>query len=391
MEGNEEKANAMRHVSQLLFATVLAAFGLPGSGTQAAETGVTGDTITLGQSCPLTGPAQELGTEMRLGALAYFSQINQAGGINGRQIKLTTLDDGYEPDRAAANTKKLINDDKVFALFGYVGTPTANASLPIITEAKVPFFGAFTGAESLRNPFNRYIFNVRASYFDETEKIVEQLTSLGVSNIAVFYQNDAYGQAGLTGVTRALTRRNMKIAGTATVERNTVAVDAAVKALVPQRPDAIVMISAYKSIAAFVRASKKAGYTGQYHNVSFVGSRALAEELGAEGYGVAVSQVVPFPFSNSTPVVRDYLLALKASGSAQPSFTSLEGYIAARVFVEGLKRAGKDLTRDKFIGALESMSNTEIGGFNVNFSPKSHNGSSFVDLTMIGRNKAFVR
>ena len=373
------------------WARALAVAAFFANASTAAETGVTSDAILLGQSCALTGPAAELGTEMRLGAQVYFNQVNQAGGVHGRQIKLTTLDDGYEPDRAAANTKKLINEDKVFALFGYVGTPTANASLPIFTEAKVPFFGAFTGAESLRNPFNRYIFNVRASYFDETEKIVEHLTVLGVRNIAVFYQNDAYGQAGLTGVTRALTKRNMKIAGTATVERNTVAVDAAVKTLVPQSPDAIVMISAYKSIAAFVRASKKAGYTGQYHNVSFVGSRALAEELGTEGYGVAVSQVVPFPFSGSTPVVRDYLLALKAAGSAQPSFTSLEGYIAARVFVEGLKRAGKDLTRDKFIGALESISNTELGGFHVNFSPKSHNGSSFVDLTMIGRNKAFVR
>lgn len=381
----------MKQFSHWLCAGLVASITLLACGAQAAETGVTSDTITLGQSCALTGPAQELGIEMRLGAQTYFNQINQAGGINGRQIKLTTLDDGYEPDRAAANTRKLINDDKVFALFGYVGTPTSNASLPIFTEAKVPFFGAFTGAESLRTPFNRNIFNVRASYFDETEKIVEQLTSLGVRNIAVFYQNDAYGQAGLNGVTRALTKRNMKMAGTATVERNTVAVEAAVKALVPLSPDAIVMISAYKSIAAFVRASKKAGYTGQYHNVSFVGSRALAEELGAEGYGVAISQVVPFPFSASVPVVRDYLQALKAAGPAQPSFTSLEGYIAARVFVEGLKRAGKDLTREKFINALESMSNTEIGGFNVNFSSKSHNGSSFVDLTMIGRNKSFVR
>lgn len=357
----------------------------------AAETGVTSDTILLGQSCALSGPAQELGSEMRLGAQLYFNQINQTGGVHGRQIKLVSLDDGYEPDRASANTRKLINDEKVFALFGYVGTPTSNAALPIFTEAKVPFFGAFTGAESLRTPFNRNIFNVRASYFDETEKIVEQLTSLGSRSIAVFHQNDAYGQAGLTGVERAMTRRNMKIVSTATVERNTVAVDAAVKTLVPKQPDAIVMISAYKSIAAFVKAAKKAGYTGQFHNVSFVGSRALAEELGADGYGVAISQVVPYPFSTSVPVVRDYALALKASGSAQPSFTSLEGYIAARVFVEGLKRAGKELTRDKFVTALESMNNVDVGGFNVNFTPKSHSGSSYVDLTMIGRTKNFVR
>ena len=374
----------------LLGVTALAAMlGLQAA--RGAETGVTNELVVIGQSCALTGPAQELGSEMRLGAQAYFNQVNQAGGVHGRQIKLVTLDDGYEPDRAAANTKKLINEEKVFSLFGYVGTPTANASLPIFTEAKVPFFGAFTGAESLRNPFNRYIFNVRASYFDETEKIVEQLTALGVRNIAVFYQNDAYGQAGLTGVQRALTRRNMKIVSTATVERNTVAVDAAVKTLAPGQPDVIIMISAYKSIAAFVKAAKQAGYTGQFHNVSFVGSRALAEELGPEGYGVAISQVMPFPFASSLPVVRDYLQAMKLASSAQASFTSLEGYVAARVFVEGLKRAGKDLTRDKFIAALETLSYADIGGFNVNFTPKSHNGSIYVDLTMIGRNKSFVR
>ena len=371
----------------------LIAFGLVAVGpcAWAAETGVDADFITIGQSAALSGPAQELGTEMRLGAQAYFNQLNQAGGVFGRQIKLVSLDDGYEPDRAAANTKKLINDDRVFALFGYVGTPTSNAALPIFTDAKVPFFGAFTGAESLRNPHNRYIFNVRASYFDETEKIVEQLTNLGVKNIAVLYQDDAYGKAGLAGMERALTKRSMKISALGTVERNTVKVEAAVAALVPKSPDVIVMISAYKSIAAFVKAAKKAGYVGQFHNVSFVGSRALAEALGAEGYGVAISQVMPFPFTASLGVVREYRQAVQASGGSPPSYTSLEGYLAAKVFIEGLKRAGKDLTREKFITALETLNYFDVGGFNVNFTPKSHNGSSFVELTMIGRNKNFIR
>ena len=230
-----------------------------------------------------------------------------------------------------------------------------------------------------------------SSYFDETEKIIEQVTSVGGKNIAVFYQDDAYGKAGLAGVERALAKRSLKITSTGTIERNTVKVEAAVASLVPKQPDAIVMISAYKSIAAFVKAAKKAGYTGQFHNVSFVGSRALADELAAQGHGVAISQVVPFPFTPSLPIVAEYQKALKASGSSQPSFTSLEGFIAARVFVEGLKRAGKDLTREKLITALESMNNADIGGFNINFSPKSHNGSSFVELTMIGRNKTFVK
>ena len=377
----------IRHFA-LGIALTLIGFAVPAS---AAETGVDANFVTIGQSAALSGPAQELGNEMRLGAQTYFNLVNQAGGVFGRQIKLVSLDDGYEPDRAVANTKKLISEDKVFALFGYVGTPTSNAALPIFTEAKVPFFGAFTGAESLRNPLNRYIFNIRASYFDETEKIIEQVTSVGGKNIAVFYQDDAYGKAGLAGVERALAKRSLKITSTGTIERNTVKVEAAVASLVPKQPDAIVMISAYKSIAAFVKAAKKAGYTGQFHNVSFVGSRALADELAAQGHGVVISQVVPFPFTPSLPIVAEYQNALKASGSSQPSFTSLEGFIAARVFVEGLKRAGKDLTREKLITALESMNNADIGGFNINFSPKSHNGSSFVELTMIGRNKTFVK
>ena len=355
-----------------------------------ADPGIENTTLLVGQSAALTGPAAELGAEMRLGAQLHFAEVNQKGGVSGRQIRLVSVDDGYEPDRAAANTRKLIYEDRVFALFGYVGTPTSNAALPIFTEARVPFVGAFTGAESLRSPFNRYIFNVRASYYDETEKIVEQLTSLGVKSIAVFYQDDAYGKAGLTGVERALARRNMQVAGLATVERNTVAVEAAVKALAPKQPDAIVMISAYKSIAAFVRLAKKAGYTGQFYNVSFVGSRALANELGAEGHGVAISQVVPFPFSADTPVTREYQRAMKAASGAL-SFTSFEGYLAAKVFVEGLRRSGRDLTREKFITAMESMTDADMGGFVVRFSPKSHNGSSYVDLTLIGRSGNFIK
>jgi len=196
----------------------------------AADPGVTATAIVIGQSAVFSGPASELGTEMRDGALAYFKVVNEAGGVNGRKIELRSLDDGYQPERAALNTRTLIGDG-VFLLFGYVGTPTSNAAKPIFTAAKVPFVGAFTGAESLRNPLNRYIFNVRASYFDETEQIVAQMVGQTLSKIAVFYQNDDYGKAGLTGVERAMGRRALKIIATGTVERNTVDVGAAVQAI----------------------------------------------------------------------------------------------------------------------------------------------------------------
>ena len=365
----------------------LAALALPAA---ALAQGVTDTQILLGQSVALTGPAEELGKDMRLGASLYFDAVNARGGVNGRKIVLKTLDDGYEPPRAVENTRKLLNEDRVFALFGYVGTPTSQAVLPLFTEARAPYVGAFTGAELLRNPFNRYIFNVRASYFDETEAIVQHLTAMSVNRIAVFYQNDAYGQAGLAGVERALKKRNLEVAGKGTVERNTVDVAKAVGALGKPDIQAIVMVGAYKACAAFIKDMRAKGHNPTFWNVSFVGSKALAKELGTEGRGVQISQVVPFPWDASIPVVKEYRALLdKAKG--EPGFGTLEGYIAAKVTVEGLRRAGKALTRDSFIKAMESLDPYDVGGFKVSYAPDNHNGSRFVDLTIISKGEKFVR
>lgn len=353
------------------------------SASWAQTPGVTDDTILLGQSAAFSGPAAALGTAMRDGALVYFDKINAEGGVHGRKIKLISLDDGYEPDRAIANTRRLINEDKVFALFAYVGTPTSYAVIPIFTEAKVPFFGPFTGAEGLRNPVNRYIFNIRASYFDETEKLVDWMVADRKTNIAVFYQDDSYGKAGLEGVTHAMERRKLKISATGTVQRNTVDVDAAVRSIAPAKPDAIIMISAYKSCAAFIKAYNKTGQRPTYMNVSFVGSKALADELGPDGHGVIISQVVPFPLYpwGASLEMRNLLIA--RNPGAKPSFNDVEGFIAAKGIVEGLRRAGRDLTRETFIAALESMRNVDLGAFPITFAPDNHSGSKFVELTVI--------
>lgn len=366
------------------------ALGTATGSATGAETGVTDGTILLGQSAAFSGPARQLGEDMRNGALAYFQGVNERGGVNGRRIELKSRDDGYEADRAAKNTRDLIEGDRVFALFGYVGTPTSNASLPIFTEARVPFVGAFTGANSLRAPLNRYVFNVRASYFDETERIVEQLVTTGIRKIAVFHQNDAYGLAGLEGVVRAMDKRGLKVSSIGKVERNSTDVAAAAKTLLADQPDAIVQISAYASCAALIKEMKKAGYTGQFHNVSFVGSKALADALGKEGLGVAVSQVVPFPWSAVLPVQREYAQAMKKAGQ-EMNFGTMEGFIAAKVMTEALRRAGKDLTREKLIAAFESMRDYDLGGFTVSFSPTNHNGSKFVEMTIIGANGRFVK
>jgi ABC-type branched-subunit amino acid transport system substrate-binding protein len=367
----------------LIFAAALA--------PAAIAQGVSAERILLGQSVALTGPAAELGIQMRNGARAYFDHVNANGGVHGRRIELITLDDGYEPSRTVPNTKRLIEQDRVFALFGYVGTPTSAAALPIFTQAKVPFFGPFTGAELLRQPFNRYIFNVRASYYDETDAIVEQVVSIGGKSIAVFYQNDAYGLAGLKGVELATHKRNMKIAALGTVERNTTNVAAAVNTIHAARPDAVIMISAYTSCAEFIRQMKRAGSGATFYNVSFVGSKALADELGKDGVGVAISQVVPFPWGTAVPVVKEYQQLSARAGFKDHNFSAVEGFIAAKLFVEGLKRTGRDLSREKFIDTLEKMGDVDLGGFYAGFTPKNHSASKFVDLTIIGRDGKFLR
>jgi branched-chain amino acid transport system substrate-binding protein len=339
--------------------------------------------IVLGQSAAFSGPSAQLGIQLNMGAKIYFNALNASGGVNGNSVELRTLDDGYEPDRCKANTEKFIKDD-VFGLFGYVGTPTCLAALPLVVDAKVPFFGPFTGAEALRDPLHKSVFHLRASYFDETALIVKQLTSLGLKKIAVFYQNDAYGKAGLEGVTRALKAQDLAPVALGTVERNTVNVAQAVKDIASKMPDAVVQISAYKACAAFIREARKAGYGGTFFNVSFVGTQALADELGKEGRGIMVSQVMPFPFSTTTAISREYLDAVKkAGGDAQPNYSSMEGYLAAKVLAEGLKRAGRNPSRDTLISGLESIQKMDFGGFGVEFGPRDHVASRFVDLSML--------
>lgn len=341
--------------------------------------------IVLGQSAAFTGPAAQLGVQFNQGAKLYFDQLNAQGGVGKRMVEIRTMDDGYEPDRCAENTRKLIAED-VFALFGYIGTPTSLAAVPIFTAAKVPFFGPFTGAEALRQPFNRLIFHVRASYYEETALIVRQLTNLGLKKIAVFYQNDAYGKAGLDGVTRALAELKLAPVATATVERNSVDVKAATDKLLAAKPDAVVQIAAYAGSAAFVRAARKAGYGGTFYNVSFVGTQALADELGKDGAGVVVSQVVPSPYQPSRPITREFLDAIKKGGDkVQANYSSMEGYLAARIFAEGLRQANASgkITRESFITGTESIGNQMISGFPVSFSANNHAASKFVEMSML--------
>ena len=366
-----------RQFSMGIGATALAGFGVARAQSEGR--------IVLGQSAAFSGPSAQLGIQFNQGAKLFFDQLNAAGGVGKRMVEIRTLDDGYEPDRCAENTRKLLADD-VFALFGYVGTPTSLAAVPLFTHAKVPFFAPFTGAESLRQPFIRLVFHVRASYYDETALIVRQLVNLGVKKIAVFHQNDAYGKAGLDGVNKALAEHKLPLAGAATVERNSVDVAAAVEKLVAAKPDAVVQIAAYGASAAFVRAARKAGFGGTFYNVSFVGTQALADELGKDGAGVVVSQVVPSPYQPSRQITREFLDAIKKAGDkVQPNYSSMEGFLAARIFTEGLRQAaatGK-ISRDSFISGMEGLGSQVISGFPVSFGPNDHTASTFVEMSML--------
>lgn len=389
-------------VTRRRFAGLLAACAVVASGAASAanttvgETGVTADTILLGQSAALTGSTAVLGKQMNAGARLYFDYINQQGGVFGRKIELKALDDAYEPDEAVKNTRKLIEEERVFALFGYVGTPTSQAAVPLANQARVPFFAPFTGAQSLRDPRSRYVFHVRAGYDEETAAIVRQIRTTGLKRVAVVYNDDAYGKAGIAGVEQAIKSlpadSGVKLVAQESVIRNTVEIGDAMQGAMKATPDAIVLISAYRTVGAFVKEALRRGYSGQFYNVSFVGTQALAKEVGPQGSGVIISQVMPHPGNATLPVVREYLRLLQASGKQNEfDYASIEGFIAAKAFVEGLRRTGRDVTREKFITAVESMRNVDLGGFIVQYGPDNHVGSKFVEMTIINSRGVVIR
>ena len=353
-----------------------------------AEPGVTDTTITLGMSAPFSGPNGAYGEDMRQTIQSYFEQINKGGGINGRKLQLVALDDGYETERAVANTRSLINDKNAFALLSFYGSsPTTEAMNSVFGPAKVPLVGTISGAATLRQPIqananSRYMFHVRASYADETEAIVNQMVSIGLRSIAVFYQNDGFGKAGLDGVTAALKKHNLTPSAVGTIERNSLDVNAAVQSIAKSNPQAVVMVTLYKPTAAFVRAMKRAGQNPMFMTLSPVGTEQLVQEFGPEARGIGISQVVPYPWNDIVPVVRDYQKIAAKPGSY--SYYGLEAYLTARTMVEGLRRAGRDLTRDKLVTTLETLSNIDLGGYRMNYSPTARYGSRFVELTVIG-------
>ena len=366
-------------------------FCLAAAGSAGAEDGVSANEIVFGQSAALEGPAAALGSGMREGILAAFEEANRAGGVNGRTLTLKSLDDGYEPDRAIENTRTLIEGDRVFALIGPVGTPTSKATQPMATDAAVPFIGPFTGAGFLRDPALSNVINVRNTYDAETEAWIKHLTEdLKHERIAILYQDDGFGRVGLAGVNKALEKRGMTLVAEGTYQRNTTAVKSALLEIRKADPQAVVIVGAYKPAAEFIKLARKVKMDATFVNISFVGSKALADELGADGAGVVVTQVVPFPWDNSIPLVAEYQAALKAANpNAEPGFVSLEGYITGRIAIEALRKVDGDVTRQAMLDAIYNTGSFELGGVTLNYGPGDNQGMDEVFLSIIQPDGSF--
>jgi branched-chain amino acid transport system substrate-binding protein len=349
------------------------------------EVGVSSDAILFGQAAALEGSSSALGQGMRQGILAAFAEVNASGGVHGRKLELISRDDGYDPDRSIAETTRLIEQDKVFALIGAVGTPTTSATVPIAKARNVPFIGPFTGAGFLRAPDLHNVVNIRASYGAEAEAWIKHLTEdLHVGSIAIFYQDDSYGRDGLAGVMLALEKRGMELTAESTFERNTKAVGSAMRTLKRAEPEAVVMVGTYGPCAEFIKLARKGGFNPIFVNISFVGANALAKELGPDGQGVIISQVVPFPWDASVKVVADYQAAEKAlDPNLKPDFISLEGYLSGRLVAAALEIAGPNPTRAGLLQVINDVGQFDISGNIITFGKKAHDVPARVFLTVI--------
>ena len=371
-------------------AFVLAIVGIACLGTEASGDGERGpgildEAILFGQSAVFSGPSRELGLEMRRGIEAAFREANQAGGVHGRELRLKTLDDSYESDYAYHTTKRLIEKERVFALIGAVGTPTSEVASPVAHEAGVPFLAPLTGAEFLRDPALDNVVNLRASYYQETEEMVARLTEdLGITRVAVFYQDDSFGQNGLEGVRMALERRGLEPVGAWHYQRNSGAVRHLISDMVAADPEAVVMIGTQDAVADTIKLVRR-DMDPVFMTISFAGGAALADALGEDGHGVYVTQVAPFPEDTSLPLVARYHAALASyDPQAEPGFVSLEGYLAGRLAIFGLEACGRELSRSCFLDALHDMEVIDVDGFRLSYGDGDNQGSDAVFLTVIG-------
>ncbi|WP_341887180.1 ABC transporter substrate-binding protein [Variovorax sp. YR752] len=352
-----------------------------------ADNGVTDSTIRIGQSAVFSGPAKDFGVDYRAGIQLYFDRVNKSGGVHGRKIEIVTYDDAYEPAKTAVNTAKLIDEDKVFALTGYVATGNLAAAMPLAEKAGVPMFAPLVGTTSFRTKTNRYLFHVRAGYDLELRKIISHLSTLGIQSIAVVYQDSAFGKSNLATCEQLAAEYKVKVVQTLPMAIAAEDAKQVVGGLAEGRPGAVVMIMAGRMTEVFIRDYRASGAAAPLYTLSvgITDAAGSAKRLDGKLAGLVTASIVPPPGALRVPIVADYQRDRAEFGQKIDSYTALEGYIVARVMTEGLRRAGKALTRDSFIAGLESIGSTRFGDFPIDYSAKNHNGSTFVDLEMYTR------
>lgn len=374
-------------------ATALMAPTLMESARAATDPGITDDEILLGQSVDLSGPLKELGAEISRGCQAYVNALNRAGGIHGRKVRVITLDDGYKVERTVENARRLMTQERVFALVNIMGTPNIAAILPHVSEHGVPVFCPFTGADVVRSPAHPLVFNIRASYADEASKLVQHVRTLGIKDIGVLVQNNSFGKDGLAGVEAAVRRDGLALSPQAVVTIETDASDAAqaTARIARRNPRVVLMITAGKPTMEFVRAYRRMGQASSLYALSVMGTQATIGALGSDGVGIVVTSVVPFPWSRSVPLSRSYQAAMREAGFDELSFLSFESYINATVLTQALRQSGRRLTRAALVTAMEGLVGADFQGFRVDFGFGRRQGSRYVDLAMISANGRFMQ
>jgi len=358
-----------------------------------AQAGVADNRILIGQSAVFSGPARDFGIDYKAGIELLFKRVNKEGGVHGRQLALIAHDDAYEPQRTAENTTRLIEQDKVFALIGYVATGNLIASLPIAEKAGVPLFAPMVGTTSFRTTQNRYLFHVRASYDIEMNKIISHLATIGIQSLAMVYQDSAFGKSNLETALKIADEQKVTVVESLPLAITATDAKEQVARLAEARPGAVLMIMAGRMVEVFIQDYRRAGVGSPLYTISvgITDAKGSAQRLAGGLQGVVTASIVPPPSLRRYPVVADYQRDRAEFGEAIDSYNALEGYIVARVFVEGLRRAGRNLTREGFIQAMQGMGNFDVGGFPVSYSASNHNGSSYVDLEMYTRDGRLLR
>jgi ABC-type branched-subunit amino acid transport system substrate-binding protein len=356
-----------------------------------AEPGVTQDTITLGQSTSLTGPLADLGQDVLRGAKVYFNALNAKGGINGRTIALVSKDDAYDPKKTLENVEAFIANDNTFALFGTFGTANNEALLPIARKAGIPVLTPYSGAPSIRSKSIDGVFNLRASYADEVERLVDHLNTVGIKKIAVAYQNNAFGKEVLAGALEIMARRKIKPELMVSVDSSASDAPAAAEKLLGSQPEAVLLALAGKPAVDTIKNINHRRRGMAIYALSVLATPSNLRALGSDGTGVAITQVVPYPMNAALPIVREYQQAMTAAGNADFSHLSLEGYINAKIVTEGLRRAGRNPTRSGLVTAMDGISNFNLGGLVVTFGQGSNSGSRFVELTMVNAQGKLIK